>query len=128
MSAQNEGLPHDYVLPNETAYAETSASVALTFWTQRLLHLDLDGHYANVLECELYNGGLSGLSREGRHYFYANPLAGNGTPSRWKWHVGSCYTINVSRLIGSIGSYFTSYSKDEIAIHFYGAISTSVEL
>ena len=42
-SAHNEGFTHDYDLPNETAYAETCASVALIFWAQRMLHLDLDG-------------------------------------------------------------------------------------
>ena len=39
----NEGFTEPYDLPNETAYAETCASVALTFWAQRMLHLDLDG-------------------------------------------------------------------------------------
>ena len=78
-SAHNEGFTHDYDLPNETAYAETCASVALIFWAQRMLHLDLDGQYADVLERALYNGALSGLSRDGKHYFYANPLESIGT-------------------------------------------------
>ena len=38
-SAHNEGFTHDFDLPNETAYAETCASVALIFWAQRMLHL-----------------------------------------------------------------------------------------
>ncbi len=45
-SAHNEGFTFDYDLPNQTAYAETCASVALIFWAQRMLHLDLDGKYA----------------------------------------------------------------------------------
>ena len=64
----NEGFTEPYDLPNETAYAETCASVALVFWAQRMLHLDLDGAYADVMERALYNGALSGLSREGTHY------------------------------------------------------------
>ena len=39
----NEGFTEPYDLPNETAYAETCASVALIFWAHRMLHLDLDG-------------------------------------------------------------------------------------
>ncbi len=39
----NEGFTEAYDLPNETAYAETCASVALVFWAHRMLHLDLDG-------------------------------------------------------------------------------------
>ena len=61
----NEGFTEPYDLPNETAYAETCASVALVFWAQRMLHLDLDGRYADVMELALYNGALSGLSRDG---------------------------------------------------------------
>ena len=49
----------DYDLPNDTAYAETCASVALIFWAQRMLHLDLDGRYADVMELALYNGALA---------------------------------------------------------------------
>ena len=45
-SAANEGFTEAYDLPNATAYAETCASVALMFWAQRMLHLDLDGRYA----------------------------------------------------------------------------------
>jgi uncharacterized protein len=127
-SAHNEGFTNDYDLPNETAYAETCASVALIFWAQRMLHLDMDGQYADVLERALFNGALSGLSRDGRHYFYANPLESNGTPERWEWHTCPCCTMNVARLIGSVGSYFCSSGEDEIALHLYGGISTLVAL
>jgi DUF1680 family protein len=85
-SAHNEGFTHDFDLPNQTAYAETCASVALIFWAQRMLHLDLDGKYADILELAMFNGALSGLSRDGEHYFYANPLESDGTrtcPASW---------------------------------------------
>ena len=78
--------PTDYDLPNDTAYAETCASVALIFWAQRMLNLDADGDYADVLELALYNGALSGLSRDGTHYFYENPLESDGSHERWTWH------------------------------------------
>ena len=103
-SAHNEGFTTDYDLPNETAYAETCASVALIFWAQRMLHLDLDGAYADVLELALYNGALSGLSRDGEHYFYANPLESDGSHSRWAWHPCPCCPPNVGRLVASVGS------------------------
>ena len=57
----NEGFTEPYDLPNETAYAETCASVALIFWAHRMLHLDLDGRYADVMELALFNGALTGL-------------------------------------------------------------------
>jgi DUF1680 family protein len=126
-SAHNEGFTHDYDLPNQTAYAETCASVALIFWAQRMLHLDLDGRYADVLELALFNGALSGLGRDGTHYFYANPLESDGTPTRWEWHTCPCCTMNVSRLVASVGGYFVSTAPDGIALHLYGGISTTLE-
>ncbi len=122
-SAHNEGFTFDYDLPNQTAYAETCASVALIFWSQRMLHLDLDGKYADVLELALYNGALAGLSRDGEHYFYANPLESNGSAERWTWHTCPCCTMNVSRLVASVGGYFISTADDGVAFHLYGGIS-----
>jgi DUF1680 family protein len=64
-SESNEGFTQDYDLPNDTAYAETCASVALVFWAQRMLHLEGDGRYADVLEAALYNGALSACPATG---------------------------------------------------------------
>tara|TARA_R110002124_G_scaffold16882_7_gene71484 strand:+ start:48819 stop:50732 length:1914 start_codon:yes stop_codon:yes gene_type:complete len=127
-SAQNEGFTHDFDLPNQTAYAETCASVALIFWAQRMLHLDLDGKYADILELAMFNGALSGLSRDGEQYFYANPLESDGTPTRWDWHTCPCCTMNVSRLVASVGGYFLSTAADGVAFHLYGGIDTEVEI
>jgi DUF1680 family protein len=127
-AASNEGFTRDFDLPNDTAYAETCATVAMIFWAQRMLHLDLDGKYADVLEQSLFNNALCGLSREGEHYFYSNPLEDDGGHSRWAWHTCPCCTMNVSRLIASVGSYFVSASDDAIAFHLYGGISTTVTL
>ena len=107
-AAANEGFTEAYDLPNDTAYAETCASVALIFWAQRMLHLDLDGKYADVVEQALFNGALTGLSRDGEHYFYSNPLDSDGRHSRWAWHTCPCCTMNSSRLIASVGGYFIS--------------------
>ena len=127
-AASNEGFTEAYDLPNDTAYAETCASVALIFWAQRMLHLDLDGKYADVLEQALFNGALTGLSRDGEHYFYSNPLDSDGRHSRWAWHTCPCCTMNSSRLIASVGGYFISAGKDSVAFHLYGGISTTLAL
>ena len=80
-SASNEGFTKDYDLPNDTAYAETCASVALIFWAQRMLNIDCDGAYADILELALYNGALSGLSREANALFLSKPAG-----ERWQPH------------------------------------------
>ncbi|MGB8818714.1 MAG: beta-L-arabinofuranosidase domain-containing protein [Rhizobiaceae bacterium] len=126
-SEHNEGFTKDYDLPNATAYAETCASVALIFWAQRMLHLDFDGIYADILETALYNGALSGLSRDGVSYFYANPLESDGTAKRWTWHNCPCCTMNVSRLVASVAGYFVSVKDDGAAFHIYGGSEFSAE-
>jgi len=124
----NEGFTEYYDLPNETAYAETCASVALVFWAQRMLNIELDGRYADVLEQALYNGALSGLSRDGEHYFYENPLASDGRHTRWAWHTCPCCTMNVARLVASVGGYFYSTGDDVLAVHLYGGNSARIKV
>ncbi len=126
--ARNEGFTKPYDLPNANAYAETCASVALIFWAQRMLHLDLDGRYADVLERALFNGALVGLSREGTRYFYANPLESDGTATRWHWHDCPCCTMNVSRLVASVAGYFLSADPDRVVFHLYGGVRTTLTL
>ena len=121
----NEGFTEPYDLPNETAYAETCASVALIFWAHRMLHLDLDGAYADVMELALYNSALTGLSHEGTHYFYSNPLESRGQHRRWAWHVCPCCTMNVSRLVASVAGYAISTRDDGVAVHLYGGFKTA---
>jgi DUF1680 family protein len=76
----------------------------------------------------MFNGALSGLSRDGEHYFYANPLESDGTPTRWDWHTCPCCTMNVSRLVASVGGYFLSTAADGVAFHLYGGIASDVEI
>jgi uncharacterized protein len=124
----NEGFTEPYDLPNETAYAETCASVALAFWAHRMLHLEFDGGYADVMELALYNGALSGLSREGAHYFYSNPLESRGQHRRWAWHRCPCCTMNVSRLVASVAGYALSKSETGVAFHLYGGFETAATI
>ncbi|GHC51338.1 glycoside hydrolase family 127 protein [Neogemmobacter tilapiae] len=125
-SASNEGFTLDYDLPNDTAYAETCASVAMVFWAARMLNLDLDGQYADMLELALYNNSLAGLSRDGTQYFYDNKLESDGTHRRWDWHPCPCCTMNVARLVASIGGYVFGLAEREVAIHLYGGASATL--
>jgi uncharacterized protein len=127
-SASNEGFTTDYDLPNATAYAETCASVALIFWAQRMLNLDCDSRYADIMELAFYNGALSGLSHDGTHYFYENPLESSGDHHRWTWHPCPCCPMNVARLIGSVGGYFYSVGDNLLAVHMYGGNAADVTL
>lgn len=130
----NEGFTFAYDLPNETAYAETCASCALVFWAQRMFMIDPDGRYIDVLERALYNNVLAGVSYEGEHFFYANPLASypnvnpfdrfSGITSeqhyhRSEWFDCPCCPPNLARLVASIGDYFYVATADTLYVNLY---------
>ncbi|MBM2713038.1 glycoside hydrolase family 127 protein [Mesorhizobium caraganae] len=119
-SAHNEGFTSDYDLPNETAYAETCASVGLVFWASRMLGMGPNARYADMMERALYNGSISGLSLDGSLFFYENPLESRGKHNRWKWHRCPCCPPNIGRMVASIGSYFYGLADDALAVHLYG--------
>lgn len=127
-SRANEGYTEDYDLPNETAYAETCAAIALCLFAQRMLQIERDGVYADVLERALYNGVLSGVSLQGDTFFYENPLASRGAHHRWQWHHCSCCPPNIARLLASLGSFVYSQSEDELYVHLYAASTAQIHL
>lgn len=118
-SRTNEGFTVDYDLPNLSAYAETCAAVGLVFWSSRMLGLGPDRRYADVMEQALYNGASAGLSLDGSHFFYENPLASRGDHQRWEWHRCPCCAPNIARLTASVGCYMYGESVDAIAVHLY---------
>jgi hypothetical protein len=118
-SKHNEGFTTPYDLPNETAYAETCAAIGLVLWNHRLLQLDCDSRYADVMERALYNGALSGVSLDGERFFYVNPLASGGAHHRQDWFDCACCPPNIARLLASFGSYIYSQSEDGLAVHLY---------
>jgi DUF1680 family protein len=115
----NEGFTAAFELPNETAYCETCAAIGLVFWAHRLLQLDCDGRYADVMERALYNGILSGVSLDGERFFYVNPLASHGSHRRQEWFGVACCPPNLARLLASLGQYVYSQSATDIAVHLF---------
>jgi uncharacterized protein len=139
----DESLTFAYDLPNETAYAETCASVALVFWAHRMFHIDPNSRYIDVMERALYNGVLSGVSFNGRHFFYSNPLASypNINPAehwsgiqmdrfyqRSEWFKYACCPPNLARLVASIGGYFYSTMDDTVYVHLYNQNRSYLEV
>ncbi len=119
-SHNNEGFTRDYDLPDESAYAETCAAIGLVRWSSRMLQFSGDGKYMDVLERALYNGTLSGVSQEGSHFYYENPLASLGHHDRTPWFICPCCPPNVARTIASVGDFFYSTSADGAWVHLYG--------
>lgn len=129
--AYGERFTVDYDLPNDTAYAETCATIGLVFWAQRMLSIEPKSDYADVMERALYNGVLSGISLDGRKYFYVNPLEvipdvvenrhdyQHIQGERQQWFGCACCPPNIARLITSLGQYIYSRNQAEVYVHLY---------
>ncbi|MCD9021132.1 glycoside hydrolase family 127 protein [Cohnella silvisoli] len=134
-----EAFSFDYDLPNDTAYTETCAAIGLVFWAHRMLHLDPHGKYADVIERALYNGTISGMSLDGKSFFYVNPLEVwpdackrpdkmHVEPVRQKWFGCACCPPNIARLIASLGQYIYSQSEQTAYVHQYIGSETKLEV
>ena len=127
-SGHNEGFTQDYELPNFSAYAETCASIGLIFWAHRMFMLKGESRYIDVIETALYNGALSGISLDGKDFFYQNPLASRGGRHRHAWFGCACCPPNIARLLGSLGQYIYAQSENDLWINLYvgGTASATV--
>ena len=131
-----ERFTFDYDLPNASAYAETCANIALVFFAHRMLQIEADAQYADVMERALYNGVLSGVSLDGKRFFYVNPLAQHPESSRYnrwvterqKWFGCACCPPNIARLLAGFGQYVYSQGPDEIAVHIYAQSTVRFEV
>lgn len=126
----HQAYGRDFQLPNLTAYNETCATIGYAMWMWRMLTLTGEAEYADLFEKALYNGVLPGISLEGKHYFYVNPLrkdAAFDVPLRWSRtrtpNIKSsfCCPPNVVRVIAEAHNYVYSLSRNTLWVHLYGA-------
>ena len=126
-----ESFSFPFDLPNDTAYAETCASIGLVFFARRMLQIKPDAKYSDVMELALYNGILSGMALDGKSFFYVNPLEVDPKacaldyreehvkPVRQKWFGCACCPPNLARLLSSIGEYAYTEDEDTLYVHMY---------
>lgn len=118
-SSLNEGFTNDYDLPNLSAYQESCASVAAAMWAHRLCLLHGDARYADLMEQSFYNAVAAGVALEGRTFFYANPLASDGTHHRRPWYGTACCPPNLARAIARMGGYAYAASAQGLFVNLY---------
>lgn len=138
--AHGEAFSLDYDLPSDTAYAETCASVGLIFFAHRMLQIEQKSEYADVMERALYNTVIGGMSRDGRRFFYVNPLevwpdacGKNHTvdhvkPERQEWFGCACCPPNIARLLASLGQYAYSVGERTVYAHLYIGSDADLEV
>jgi hypothetical protein len=127
----HEGFGPDYKLPNEDAYNETCATVGTALLNQRLFLLHRDSKYMDVLERNIYNGVLSGVSLEGDKFFYPNPLASDGENKKHErspWFKTACCPSNIARFMPSIPGYIYAQADDDLYINLYIGGSAEIKM
>lgn len=113
-----ERFGFQYDLPNN-AYLETCAGVAFAFWAGEMYRAFGESSYMDAFECALYNNVLPGLSADGVHYFYENPLISDGTIERWSWHGCPCCPPMFLKLMGALQDYVYAYDADKLAVNLH---------
>jgi len=114
-----ESFGESYELPSDQCYCETCATIAAIMWAWRMLLVTGEGVYADLMERCLYNGLLSGISLDGRRYFYVNPLQSRGGVGRVEWFDCACCPPNIMRLIAMVHNYSVTRDQKGIQIHQY---------
>lgn len=121
-----EAFTFDYDLPNDTMYCETCASCAMTFFAKQMQELEPNSDFTDIIERELFNGTISGMSLDGKHFFYVNPLEVNPEASakdptkshvkvqRADWFGCACCPPNLARLVASVDQYLYTTTNNTI--------------
>jgi DUF1680 family protein len=127
-SGRGEAFGKPYELPNMTAYNETCASIGNDYWNHRLFLLHADARYIDVMERTLYNGLISGVSLDGKTFFYPNPLESAGQHERSPWFGVACCPGNITRFLASVPGYVYALHDDTVYVNLFAQGSADIEL
>ena len=130
-----EAFTVDYDLPNRTAYTETCAAISLAMFANRMLKFGANSKYSDIVEKTIYNGVMSGVSLDGKSFFYENPLeidpdfndVNTSTKQKERFPITqrlevfwcSCCPPNILRFVASIAGFLYGFDDDTVYIHQY---------
>lgn len=118
-TSQGEAFGANYELPNMTAYCETCAAIAQVYLNYRLFLLHGESKYYDALERTLYNAVISGISIDGGHFFYPNPLQSAGQHERKPWFGCACCPSNASRFMPSLPQYIYAVHNRDLYVNLF---------
>lgn len=135
-----EAFTLDYDLPNDTMYCETCASIGLIFFAFNMLKNEVNSEYADVMERALYNSVISGMSLDGKHFFYVNPMEIHPESvakdprkihvkaTRPEWYGCACCPPNIARMISSLQKYIYTIKNDTIYTNLFISNETKLDI
>ncbi len=131
---QSFGRP--YQLPHSTAHNETCANIGNMLFNWRMFVATGEAKYADVVETCFYNSILSGISLDGRRYFYTNPMRmTDELPYKLRWpkerkEYISCFCCppNTLRTLCQTHNYAYSVGRGKVFVNLYGANTAQLKV
>ena len=135
-----EAFTRDYHLPNDTAYAETCASVALMTALNWMLRHEPNARYADAMERIAYNALPAGMALDGKSFFYVNPLevypgdvrADHDYDSvkmvRQKWFACACCPPNLVRQFAAMGQFLYMIQGNAVYVNLFAQSEAELSL
>ena len=124
----HQAYGRQFQLPQEAAHNEICAQIGMMLFSWRMFQTTGDAKYIDNIENELYNGILSGISLDGRDFFYTEALRRTKEfpyTMRWPKHRQryiSCFCCppNTLRTLCQAQEYAYSISGDTLWVNLYG--------
>jgi len=120
----SEGFGPNYSLRNE-AYNEACSTCGLIFFQWKLNLAWHDARYADLYEESMYNALLGSVDREGKHFYYDNPLD-ERTP-RYEWHVCPCCVGNIPRTLLMLPTWMYAKGPSDIYVNLFAGSTITIE-
>ena len=124
----HQAYGRQFQLPQEAAHNEICAQIGMMLFSWRMFQTTVDPKYIDNIENELYNGILSGISLDGKDFFYTEALRRTKEfpyVMRWPKHRQryiSCFCCppNTLRTLCEAQEYAYSINKDTLWVNLYG--------
>ena len=124
----HQAYGRQFQLPQEAAHNEICAQIGMLLYSWRMFQTTTDPKYVDNIENELYNGILSGISLDGRDFFYTEALRRTQEfpyTMRWPKHrqryiTCFCCPPNTLRTLCEAQEYAYSIKEDTLWVNLYG--------
>ena len=124
----HQAYGRQFQLPQEAAHNEICAQIGMMLFSWRMFQTTGDAKYIDNIENELYNGILSGISLDGRDFFYTEALRRTKEfpyVMRWPKHrqryiTCFCCPPNTLRTLCEAQEYAYAVSGETLYVNLYG--------
>ena len=124
----HQAYGRQFQLPQEAAHNEICAQIGMMLFSWRMFQITGDTKYIDNIENELYNGILSGISIDGKDFFYTETLRRTKEfPYTMRWpkhrqHYITCFCCppNTLRTLCQAQEYAYAVSGQTLYVNLYG--------